>query len=107
MQVTYEFELTKSLIVSLASSIPSQNVDVVAYENPEPCAALLALAVASGRYSRFHEDPNISRKMFEQMYHTWIRNSTNHTAADTVSRPRGMWVKQRLAGFSGTCAACW
>ena len=85
MQVTYQFELTNSLTDSLAAVVAESpnrllNLDVSEYESVEPCAALLALGIASGRHSRFNEDHNISRAMFERMYHTWTRNSTNHTA---------------------------
>ena len=45
---------------------------------------LESLALQSGLYSRFRVDPQISNKIFETIYKSWIRSSINHTLAKDV-----------------------
>jgi ribosomal protein S18 acetylase RimI-like enzyme len=50
----------------------------------EPSEQLKKLATIAGSYSRFEKDTLISRTQYEHLFHTWIRNSINHTIADEV-----------------------
>jgi dTDP-4-amino-4,6-dideoxy-D-galactose acyltransferase len=61
-----------------------------------PVADLEALAVESGRYSRFAVDPGIPRRKFEQLYRTWLRRSlAREIALETLVIRRG----GRIAGL--------
>lgn len=46
--------------------------------------ALLALAVESGRYSRFRSDERIERERFEALYREWMLRSLDGSLADAV-----------------------
>jgi ribosomal protein S18 acetylase RimI-like enzyme len=54
------------------------------YNNPEPNAQLIRLAIQSGEYSRFKNDPSVGLGMFTELYTQWMRNSTNRKIADAV-----------------------
>jgi dTDP-4-amino-4,6-dideoxy-D-galactose acyltransferase len=56
-----------------------------------PNAALEALALESGVFSRFNVDPKIPKEQFESLYKLWILNSVNKKIADAVfvARDRG------------------
>lgn len=45
---------------------------------------LIALALESGKYSRFLQDPEIGYACFEKVYTQWIHNSCNKKIADDV-----------------------
>ncbi|HEX8624844.1 MAG TPA: GNAT family N-acetyltransferase [Allosphingosinicella sp.] len=47
-------------------------------------AALEALALESGRFSRFRLDPRIGEARWEELYRLWIRNSLAGRMADAV-----------------------
>lgn len=54
------------------------------YTDTIPSADLVELALESGNYSRFQNDPRIGRALFEKIYTLWITNSTNGQIADAV-----------------------
>ncbi|CAN5252204.1 hypothetical protein BH10PSE19_BH10PSE19_08220 [soil metagenome] len=54
------------------------------YQQLEPSGDLITLALESGNYSRFQNDPRIGRALFEKIYTLWITNSTNGQIADGV-----------------------
>jgi dTDP-4-amino-4,6-dideoxy-D-galactose acyltransferase len=68
------------VIADLAREAPR----VAEYEGPPDAPDLLALAIESGRYSRFRVDPRFPRQAFERLYHQWIINSVQHTIADAT-----------------------
>jgi dTDP-4-amino-4,6-dideoxy-D-galactose acyltransferase len=57
---------------------------VIAYASATASAALVELAIISGAYSRFREDPRIPRERFEAMYRVWIERSVKKELADAV-----------------------
>lgn len=46
--------------------------------------SLFELALESGKYSRFHLDPNFPDECFEKLYKKWIENSLNKTIASDI-----------------------
>lgn len=57
---------------------------IVSYTAPTPSNALTELAIAAGKYSRFHVDPAFPRDKFEAMYRLWIERSVRGELADAV-----------------------
>lgn len=53
-------------------------------KSDSPSEALCLLAVASGQWSRFRVDSNISNQVFEGMFGAWLKNSINQSFADAT-----------------------
>lgn len=73
---TYAGEIQK-----IAAQTPAQEVE--AYQG-EARPDLLALAVESGRYSRFRVDPRFPVECFTRLYHEWMINSLKGEIAEKV-----------------------
>lgn len=58
-------------------------------------AALEALALESGRFSRFRIDPKIGEARWAELYRLWIRNSLSGEIADSV------FVRRRTGAIVG------
>lgn len=54
------------------------------YTATTPSKALTELAIAAGKYSRFHIDPAFPHDKFEAMYRLWIERSVRGELADAV-----------------------
>lgn len=54
------------------------------YTASTPSKALTELAIAAGKYSRFHVDPAFPHDKFEAMYRLWIERSVRGELADAV-----------------------
>lgn len=77
-QITYLINLKKM------APLPKVTSKIETYRAKTPTAAMKQLAIQIGNLSRFGVDPKISRKSFHKLYHTWIKNSVNGTAADKI-----------------------
>lgn len=73
------FETKPSSPLAANPRIPVADFDGIA-----PDAALYALALESGAYSRFRLDPKIPTGCFESMYRAWIENSVSRKIAERV-----------------------
>jgi dTDP-4-amino-4,6-dideoxy-D-galactose acyltransferase len=88
-KVTYRME---------ADALPTRHPlpDVVPYTADMPQADLEQLAIESGKYSRFHVDPDFPQDRFVALYTQWLRKSLSGEIADAVlvaapdGRPRGL-----------------
>lgn len=78
LKTTFYFELSGT---SVAKDFPA-NISI--YQESQPTEQLIKLAVQSGEYSRFKNDPNIPINKFVELYQLWIINSVTHKLADAV-----------------------
>jgi len=77
-QVTYLINLKKVTIS------PTFIDEVKTYQAKKPSPEMKQLAIYIGTLSRFGTDPKIPKKLMKKMYHAWIKNSVNSSAADQV-----------------------
>jgi dTDP-4-amino-4,6-dideoxy-D-galactose acyltransferase len=77
-QVTYLIDLKKKI------AQPKVAPEIEIYRAKAPTITMKQLAIQIGIPSRFGTDPKIPKKSFHKLYHTWIKNSVNGTAADRV-----------------------
>lgn len=77
-QITYVIDLKK------ITPPPKTTPEITTYLAKTPTTAMKQLAIQIGNLSRFGTDPKIPKKLFHRLYHAWIKNSTNGTAADKV-----------------------
>ncbi|HQR03433.1 MAG: GNAT family N-acetyltransferase [Proteobacteria bacterium] len=78
-RVIYTIDLRTTLHTDL-----SDLSQIESYSSVVPNEALEALAIQSGRYSRFNLDPAFPQEKFEAMYRKWIQRSVSREIADTV-----------------------
>ena len=73
----------------------------------EDQAAVIALGVAAGAFSRFRADPRLPAAKCDALYERWIRRSIAHELADDVLVARGQRAVAGLvtASASGTSAS--
>jgi dTDP-4-amino-4,6-dideoxy-D-galactose acyltransferase len=57
---------------------------ILAYPKGPPSAALLALGVSAGEYSRYKLDPHVPVEKFKSLYEIWVKRSTLGELADVV-----------------------
>lgn len=57
---------------------------IACYTASTPSDALTELAIAAGKYSRFHVDPAFPPDKFQAMYRLWIERSVRGELADAV-----------------------
>ena len=60
------------------------NHKVEPYKNNTVDEEIKNLAIQAGEYSRFNLDPVIDRKIFENLYATWVQKSVNKENAEEV-----------------------
>ena len=63
--------------------LPS-NIAITPYSASVSIDDMEALAIESGKYSRFFNDPMFDRKKAKELFRIWIRNAVNKTYADEV-----------------------
>ena len=76
-QVTYERPHSAGIVK------PRENL-IVRYKGPSPNEELNNLAIASGKFSRYRNDPRITNEQFEKLYLTWIQKCADGQLADQV-----------------------
>lgn len=59
------------------------------YEQQQATPDLVELALESGKFSRFIQDPKMGYERFKNLYTQWINNSCNQTIAEGVIIIRG------------------
>lgn len=94
----YDFNLVDCKTIyykTIGNSLP-QEASIKAFEGSKPTAALIALAIESGAFSRFNVDKKIGRDAFEALYQRWIEASVEKKIAKEVLV---LEEAGRLAGF--------
>jgi dTDP-4-amino-4,6-dideoxy-D-galactose acyltransferase len=60
------------------------NAPFTEYKEVSANQELIALAIRSGEFSRYSNDPQIKREKFEELYLNWINNCTAKKTADHI-----------------------
>lgn len=60
---------------SLKKTLLNTSNSIVEYKNNQPTKELYALALESGKYSRFKQDNRLQKDKFEELYSLWIEKS--------------------------------
>ena len=66
---------------------------IVKYSSIKPNTDLLKLIVQGGIYSRFYNDPKISKKQYEELHKLWMTNSVKNNTIFIIER------NQNIIGF--------
>lgn len=77
-KVTYHIDFVKGYNPEYDASLIEE------YPIKTPNEELEALAIESGLFSRFNQDPKFTRARFEKVYKLWLYNSTTRKVAETV-----------------------
>lgn len=83
-KVLLSAEPNRSLVAALSEHTGVKEVHVNEFQGTAPTPELIELSVASGQYSRFARDPNLSPGQCRSMFTRWIENSVNKQVADVV-----------------------
>jgi dTDP-4-amino-4,6-dideoxy-D-galactose acyltransferase len=78
----YDEKVTYSL--NLSGFSPEFSSNIHSCKGTEMDNDLEALAIESGKFSRFRTDPKIPKKKFEDLYRLWMKNSLSGTFAKEV-----------------------
>lgn len=69
-------------LAALSKPIPTNNIAITPYSTSISIDEMETLAIESGKYSRFFNDPMLDSEKAKELFRIWIRNAINKTHAD-------------------------